>query len=226
MLPLLLQGVCTTWHCGTFQPYPFCDPLTWTYLHQAACQARKENFWIWPSFQCITLPRSCVAHWFWEKALDRKLSKCYCMSYVQCLGPHNSCLTMAESFKVLQRLAWIMASDPNPKSHPHRTRRAEFVKALRECSLKQDGKSKFHFQEDHTVTYREPNNYLPLTTPMCGPPDVQHKLPKHSMKKQQCLPERWKVEMHISSDNEGKPFSHLPSCTSRLRAQDVDFSFQ
>lgn len=216
---LLFQGVWNTWHCGTFNlTHP---AILWPELSfsKLAAGQRKRIFGLDISLHCITLPHSCVAHCFWEKALDRKLSKCYCISYMQCLEPHSSCLTVAESCKVLQCLAWIMASDPRPKSHPglqlqpaHRARTiGHNLSVLHECSLKQDENPNSTAREDHTLKYREPNNYLPLTTPLCGLADVQHKLPKHSMKKQQHLPERWKAEMNIPSDNEGKPFSHLSS---------------
>lgn len=96
---LLFQGVWTTLHCGTFNlTHPL---ILWSELSFSKLDARqRKNFWTWhitpvhhtPSLLCGTL--------FLEKALDRKLSKCFCISYMQCLETHRSCWTMAESCKV------------------------------------------------------------------------------------------------------------------------------
>lgn len=110
--------------------------------------------------------------------------------------------------------------------HTKQDRRGwDLFKSLYECSLKQGENAVSTARDDRTVKSREPSHYLPLTSTLCGPPDVQHNPPNLSMRKLQCLPKRWRVLVHIPSGMKGKPLSCSPP-SQVGRVQDVDLPFQ
>lgn len=111
---------------GTNWSYVMCSRMTLFFLgtvilwpelsfRKLPARQRKSIVGLNISLQCITFPCSCVEHSFWERALDRKFSKWYRVSYTQRLEPHSSCLTgqnPARSSNVY-RESWLVTLIPS-----------------------------------------------------------------------------------------------------------------